>query len=120
MAPQFSFGVKMGGDPKDSKLMVPRHLRTAKSDKPGPGDHEHGTSIKKNNRCFASGQDSTWQRAKPDFIALPKMNPGPGNYDHENLERKNENKRNPKHSCRESTFPQAGTAEKVNSNPGPG
>ena len=39
MAAQYSFGVKMGGDPKDSKLMVPRHLSTAKAGKPGPGAH---------------------------------------------------------------------------------
>jgi len=54
---------------------------------------------------------------------LPKSNPGPGNYDHENLERKNENKRNPKHTRPESTFAQAGlqgTGDGRQPNPGPG
>lgn len=113
----------MGGDPKDSKLMVPRHLRSTKSEKPGAGTYDAPSSIKENNRCFASNQDSTWQRSKPD-PPFPKSNPGPGNYDHENLERKNENKRNPKHTRPESTFPQTGinggNEFARNTNPGPG
>lgn len=104
--------------------MVPRHLRTNKSEKPGAGTYEAVSSIKKNNRCMGSAQDSTWQTAKPDFIALPKNNPGPGNYDHENLERKNENKRNPKHTRPESTFCQSGingsNEYARNTNPGAG
>jgi hypothetical protein len=57
---------------------------------------------------------------------LPKKNPGPGSYDHENLERKNINKRNPKHQKPESNFPMDGVNGKTNDevsrnmNPGPG
>jgi hypothetical protein len=57
---------------------------------------------------------------------LPKKNPGPGLYDHENLERKNINKRNPKHQKPESNFPMDNVNGKTNDevsrnmNPGPG
>ena len=60
LAPKFSFGVKAGGDPKDHSLMVPRHLRSAKSENPGPGNYKEMSSIRQNNRHLGSMQDCTW------------------------------------------------------------
>jgi len=125
MVPKYSFGVKIGGDPKDYGLKMPRHLRTADKGKPGPGEYEAKSSIKQNNRTCGT-QDSTWQRAPSDMIGFPKKNPGPGLYDHENLDRKNINKRNPKHTKPESNFAMDGVNGKTNDevsrnmNPGPG
>jgi len=60
MAPCFSFGVKMGGEVKDTGLKVPKHLRWTRSEKPAPGSHEAPSSIKQNNRVHYSTQECTW------------------------------------------------------------
>lgn len=126
MVPKYSFGVKVGGDPKSTSLSVPRHLQSAPPSKPGPGDYEALSSIKKNNREASSKQNCTWSVVPHGFVDLAKKNPGPGAYDHENLDRKNINKRNPKHQKPESTFAMDGVSGKTNDevsrnmNPGPG
>lgn len=124
MAPKYSFGVKVGGDPKDFAHKLPKHLRPRTMEKPGPGTYEARSSLKQNTRHQNSHQDCTWQVAPATNLHGKKVGPGPGQYDHENLEFKNENVRNQKHLKPDSNFPLdarfRGQSTSAALNPGPG